>query len=533
MLPFRAPTQDILFSLEHVARAAGLPDWDGALSHELASHFATFAQNEIAPIDETGDHQGCALADGRVTMPDGFAVAYDAYCDQGWPGLTAPEEYGGQDLNTVALAITSEVFSGACHSLQMVTGLVPGAIRTLMRFGTEDQKSRFIPPLASGQTLPTMCLTEPAAGSDLSQVACRATQVEGGWQITGEKIYISGGDQDISEDILHLVLARTSDDGVRGLSLFLCPDKVAGQRNRVAVTRIEQKMGLHASPTCQLSFEGASAELVGHEGAGLPAMFTMMNHARLDVALQGVAHAARACDIAKTYAADRVQGRDKDGSPATLDQHADVARMLSEIDALAIGSRGVAHIAVVALETGAHPDLVEFLTPIAKVIGSNAGIRAAELGTQVLGGYGYLSEYRLEQTYRDARITAIYEGANGIHERALATRFLQGQHAKSADAFEALIEADAPRHDLSESLSVWRKARQTVSGASNADALAHEFMNITADTLLHLIWARAFEAASSHPEPSRIKHLANTQFTRIRSFLPARYALIQATAESA
>ena len=295
MTPFVAPLDDILFSLHHVARASMVAAWDHDFAAEIGKHFAAFAEGEIAPIDEIGDQEGCRLENGRVRLPTGCKEMYAAYCDQGWPGLTAPEEFGGQAQDALILAMTSEIFSGANHSMQMVTGLVPGAIRTLLNFGTDAQKDRFLPSLATGETLATMCLTEPSAGSDLSRITCRAVPDGAQWRISGEKIFISGGDQDISDEILHLVLARTSDNGVKGLSLFLCPStKTDGTRNAVKVTRIEEKMGLHASPTCQMLFDGAEAELIGEEGRGLAAMFTMMNHARGDVALQGVAHAARA-----------------------------------------------------------------------------------------------------------------------------------------------------------------------------------------------------------------------------------------------
>ena len=294
MKPFTAPLDDILFTLTHVAGADRTPDWDAEMAREIGTHFAAFAEGEIAPLDEPGDRQGCRLENGRVWMPDGFAQVYRSYAEQGWPGLTAPEDHGGQGMGALMLAITSEIFSGANHSLQMVTGLVPGAVRVLTSFGTEGQQARHIPGLASGETLATMCLTEPGAGSDLARIRCRAVQAGDGWQISGEKIFISGGDQDMSARILHLVLARTSDNGVKGLSLFLCPcTRADGTRNAVTVTRIEEKMGLHASPTCQLAFDGAEAELIGAEGQGLAAMFTVMNHARADVALQGVAHSAR------------------------------------------------------------------------------------------------------------------------------------------------------------------------------------------------------------------------------------------------
>ena len=301
MTAFHAPVDDILFSLIHVARADRLPGWEDALAAEITGHFAAFAEGRIAPLDAPGDAEGCRLEAGRVRMPSGFAEVYADLAADGWQGLSVPEAYGGQDLGPVLQAAVSEIFSGANHALQMVCSLVPGAVGVLMRFGTEAQKAAYLPPLAEGRWLSTMALTEPGAGSDLAGIRCRAVPEGANWRIEGEKIFISGGDQDLSEGILHLVLARTgpAGTGTRGLSLFLCRSHLAdGRRNAVTVTRIEEKLGLHASPTCQLAFDGAEAELIGAEGEGLRAMFTMMNHARLDVALQGVAHAARAADLA-------------------------------------------------------------------------------------------------------------------------------------------------------------------------------------------------------------------------------------------
>lgn len=508
MKAFAAPLDDILFSLAHVAGADQLGDWDADFAAEIAGHFAAFAEGEIAPLDEPGDRQGCRLEQGRVVMPDGFKACYDAYVAQGWCGLTAPEVFGGQGMSGLALAMTSEIFSGANHALQMVTGLVPGAIRTLLNFGSDDQQARFIPQLASGQALATMCLTEPGAGSDLSRVRCKAERNGDTWRIRGEKIFISGGDQDLSPQIQHLVLARTSVKGIKGLSLFMCHSHRAdGARNAVSVTRIEDKMGLHASPTCQLAFDGAEAELIGKEGQGLMAMFTMMNHARADVALQGVAHAARARDLAASYAAERVQGRGTDGAAATLDQHADVRRLLDEIDALGVSARALAHLCLVMLERGDAPDLVDFLTPIAKVTCTEAGMRAAELGTQVLGGYGYLSEYRLEQSYRDVRITAIYEGANAIHERVLATRLLPG---KAGAAFEAFVASEAARFsgsDIADGLALWQAAKARVEAAADATPAAHSFMVLTSDLVMRCLWARVAAVADAHPEPARMRRL--------------------------
>lgn len=213
MKPFVAPLDDILFTLTALG-ADRIPDWDADLVAELGSHFAAFAEGEIAPVDEEGDMVGAVLENGRVRMPPCFQPVYRSYVEQGWCGLTAPEEFGGQGMGAAVLGVTSEIFSGANISLQMVTGLVPGAIRTLMHFGTDAQKARNIPPLASGEWLATMCLTEPGAGSDLSRVRTRAVD-DGGWKITGEKIFISGGDQDMSDGVFHLILARTSDDGIK------------------------------------------------------------------------------------------------------------------------------------------------------------------------------------------------------------------------------------------------------------------------------------------------------------------------------
>ncbi|MGB0748308.1 MAG: acyl-CoA dehydrogenase family protein [Magnetospiraceae bacterium] len=529
MKPFAAPLNDILFCMNEVAGATALDHWDPEFAGQLGEHFAGFAEGEIAPIDEPGDQQGCRLENGRVRMPDGFVQVYQAYAENGWPSLTIPEEYGGQGLDALMLAITSEIFTGACHSLQMVTGLVPGAVNTILRFGTEDQKARFIPPMASGECLATMCLTEPGAGSDLSRIRCKAVEEADGWTLHGEKIFISGGDQDMSPSILHLVLARTGPHGIKDLSLFLCPSANSdGTRNAVSVTRIEEKMGLHASPTCQLAFDGAKAELVGKPGDGLKAMFTIMNHARSDVALQGVAHAARAHDVALAYAAERTQGRKEDGSPAVLSDHADVKRMLDEMDLLAMSGRAMAHLAFVTMETGDNPALVEMLTPVVKVFCTEAGMRAAELGVQVLGGYGYLQEYRLEQTYRDARITAIYEGANGIHARMLATRLLG---SKPADAFEAFLSAENDQFQnaaLATCLQSWREAREALLAKSYPTPQAHDFMVLTGLALSAAVLSRMTAVADHHPDPARIRRVATIGLRDSALLAPVQVARITA-----
>ncbi len=503
MTGFVAPIDDILFALRHVADAARVEDWDDALASDILGHFGQFAEGVLAPLNSVGDTQGARLVDGRVIMPDGFGDAYAQLAEGGWQGLRAPENFGGMKVSALVAAGVSEVFSGANHSLQMVCGLVPGAIETLLHFGTQAQQDEWIPRLASGEVLSTMCLTEAGAGSDLSAIRCKAVRDGADWRLEGEKIFISGGDQDMSKGILHLVLARsgTAEDGLKGLSLFLCRGD-----DGVQVTRIEEKLGLHASPTCQLAFQGTHAELVGAEGDGLRAMFTVMNHARLDVALQGVAHAARAAQIARGYAQERVQGRRKDGAPAKLSDHVDVQRMLAEQDALAVGARAMCHVAFVELECGTRPDLVAFLTPLCKVFGSEAGIKAADLGIQILGGYGYLNEYQMGQIWRDARITSIYEGANGIHERSIATRGLKGP---GADQFAELIrELGGGSDKLMGALADWEAWRDRLRTSDAAEYEAHDFAQATARLFFRACLAKCAAVADRHPEPARIKALA-------------------------
>lgn len=495
MTPFQAPVDDILFSLRDVAGAKDLDGWDDELASDILTAFSSFAEGVIAPLDESGDAQGCRLEHGKVRMPSGFDDAFGQLAEMGWQGLTAPEQFGGMAQGPLVAAMVSEVFSGANHSMQMVCNLVPGAISTLLRFGTEAQQSEWIPRLSAGKALSTMCLTEPGAGSDLSRVRTKATREGDVWHLSGEKIFISGGDQDLSEDILHLVLARTGtpEDGIRGLSLFLTSKSKAG--TAIKVTRIEEKLGLHASPTCQLAFDNAPAELIGVEGEGLKAMFTLMNHARVDVALQGVAHAARAHAIAVTYAAEREQGRKPDGTEAMLADHADVRRMLDEQRGLALGARAMAHVTLVEMARG-NRALVDFLTPVCKVFCTDAGIRAADLGIQILGGYGYLTEYRVSQSWRDARITSIYEGANGIHAQATAIRGLRVDGGAGADAFDALIGTLTDNSSVLALREEWRTARAFVEQAKDPQTHAHDFMTLTSNLFFRAVWARIADVSS-------------------------------------
>lgn len=491
MIPFQAPLDDIFQSLRRFA--GDLPGWDADLSQEIAQHFAALAEGVLAPLNGPGDRQGCRFEDGRVRMPDGFGAAYRQLADDGWQGLTAPEEFGGQGMDHLTAAAVSEIFSGANHALQMVTNLVPGAISTLLAHGTPRQQAEYIPRLTSGEWLSTMCLTEAGAGSDLSRIRTRATRDGEGWRIEGQKIFISGGDQDLSQGILHLVLARTGapEEGVRGLSLFLCLSENDGARNAITVTRIEEKLGLHASPTCQMEFDGARAELIGVEGRGLAAMFTMMNHARLDVALQGVAHASRAHAISGAYAAERRQGRHADGRAAVLADHPDVRRMLDEQRLVTTSARAMCHIALAEIERAERPALIEFLTPLCKIHATDAGIRAADLGIQILGGYGYLEEYGIAQIWRDARITAIYEGANGIHALTLATRGLRLDEGAAITDFADLVLRLSPDDaELAGAAGKWQQAARRLAASKDVRAEAHDFAQQSAALLSRAVQSR-------------------------------------------
>ena len=509
MKPFAAPLDDIFFVLDHVVETASVPGYDRDTTREIASHFAGFAEAVIAPTDEIGDRIGARLEAGRVVLPPAFHEMFAQYIEGGWPGLMLPEEHGGMGLDGVTGGVVHELLMGANHAFQMLVSLAPGHARVFEHFGTEDQRARYLPRLASGEYLGTMALTEPGAGSDLSRIRCKAVQDGDTWRITGEKIFISGGDQDLSQGILHMVLARTGDmdSGVKGLSLFACTsDRADGSRNAIQVTRIEEKMGLHAQPTCQLAFDGAEAELIGAEGQGLRAMFEVMNHARVDVALQGVAHASRAYDIASSYAAERQQGRDASG-PVTIDRHGDVRRMLDEIDAIAMGSRAMTHLALVTLESGSDPWLLELLTHVIKWYATEEGLRAAQTGMQVLGGYGYLTEYRIEQTYRDLRIAAIYEGASGIHAMGLAGRLLRLENGAAMDAFVRFVSG-VEGETTARALAAWEQARAYLEDGADPGPIATPFIRLTARVLEQAMWARMAAAADQHPDPERIRRVA-------------------------
>lgn len=522
MIDYRAPIADIAFTLRHAAGVGRLQNWDDELADAVLAQAGRFINEVIAPLDPIGDVTPARLEGERVRMPPAFVAAYRRYREAGWPGLAASCEYGGQDLPHILASAISEMLAGACISFQMVLGLGQGAMRALVANGSQAQKALWLPRLASGEWLATMCLTEPLAGSDLSHVRCvAAPAADGSWRITGGKIFISGGDQDMTGRQLHLVLARTPDapPGVKGLSLFLCPsDLDDGSRNAIAILRLEEKMGMHASPTCQMAFDGAVAEMVGQPGEGLARMFTMMNAERMDTAVQGIGLADVAGQRSLAYAAQRRQGRGADNKPAVIADHADVRRMLLTQMALTVGGRAMTARTLVDMELGEDLALVDFMTPVCKAFCTEAALEAANLAIQIHGGYGYLREYRVEQILRDARITPIYEGTNGIQAMTLAGRLLRindgacakafVRHVQAAEALASGAGLAETAQALNRALADWSAAAETMSRQTEIGYGAAAFLRLSGLVAFAAAWTRLEAAADHAPQPERIRVVA-------------------------
>ena len=446
-MTFRAPIRDIAFALQTVGHPAllarGFPDLDDDTVAAVLEAAGSFVEAELAPLNRRGDLEGARYENGRVTAASGFAEAYKAFAAGGWNSLSADPEFGGQGLSK---ALELSVFE-MVHAANMAFGLAPmltlAAIEALAQHGTERQKRLVLPKLVSGEWTGAMCLTEPQAGSDLAALTTMARpDGNGGYRLHGQKIFITWGDHDVADNICHLVIARTPDapPGVKGISLFLTSkfllddDGVPGARNDFRPGSIEHKLGIHASPTCVMLYEGAQAELVGELGQGLAHMFVMMNAARLQVGVQGVAIAERAFQQALEFSQERRQGRAvwSADQPAAIYDHPDVRRTLMLMKAKIEAARAI------CLTTGVLADLgrlaetkderaaararQELLTPIAKAWSTDVGVEVASLGIQVHGGMGFIEETGAAQHYRDARIAPIYEGTNGIQANDLVGR---------------------------------------------------------------------------------------------------------------
>jgi len=453
-MTYRAPVADIAFTLKHAAGfgaalAEGLyGDLDDDLVNSVLEEAGRFATEVIAPLNRVGDRQGSRIKDGVVTTPDGWKEAYRDWSAAGWNGISGPTDWGGQGLPHAINSACIEMWNSAAMAFGIGVVLTMGAIDTLEAHATDHLKKAYLPKLVSGEWTGTMQLTEPQAGTDVGALRTKAERSsDGTYRLTGQKIFITYGEHDLTENIIHFVLARlpNAPAGTRGISLFLVPkfllnvDGSLGARNDVRAHSIEHKMGNHASPTCTMVFGdqgGAVGYLIGEENRGMACMFTMMNQARLAVALQGVAIAERSTQQALAYARDRKQGRTSksaEGSSPII-AHPDVRRMLLSMRAQTRAARAICYATAVAIDRAhlkadedsqqAAHERASLLTPVAKAFATDVGVEVSSLGVQVHGGMGYIEETGAAQHYRDSRIAAIYEGTNGIQAIDLVTRKL-------------------------------------------------------------------------------------------------------------
>ncbi|MFP4314352.1 MAG: acyl-CoA dehydrogenase [Alphaproteobacteria bacterium] len=413
---------------------------DGETMEAVLEEAGKLAGEVLAPLNWSGDQEGLSLSeDHRVKMPQGFQEAYAQYRDGGWNAVPFEEDYGGQGLPWALAFAVQEMWQSANMSFGLCPLLNQGAVEAISVHGTQEQKDQYLAKLISGEWTGTMNLTEPQAGSDLGLLKAKAERNDdGSYAITGQKIWITYGEHDLSDNIIHLVLARLPDapDDVKGISLFIVPKFLEdGSRNDLKCVGLDHKLGIHASPTCVMQYGdegGAKGYLLGEEHAGLKCMFTMMNNARLCVGLQGVAIAERAYQAAKAYAAERIQGKSfQTGERVSIDQHADVKRMLKTMQAHILGARALTYDAAIALDKALSGDKeakarVDLLTPVVKAWGTDIAQEVTYLAIQVHGGMGFIEETKVAQYYRDARILPIYEGTNGIQAADLAFRKILG-----------------------------------------------------------------------------------------------------------
>jgi len=557
-MTFRAPARDLAFALKVVGHsellARAYPDLDDETVQAVLEAAAAFADNELAPLNRRGDLEGARYENGRVTAAPGFADAYRHFVEQGWNSLSADPAHGGQGLSkAMELAVFEMV-----HAANMAFGLCPmltqAAIEALALHGTERQKRLVLPKLVSGEWTGTMNLTEPQAGSDLAALTTRAEpDGKGGYRLIGQKIFITWGDHDAADNICHLVLARTPDapPGVKGISLFLATKKQVkddgslGGLNDLRAGSIEHKLGIHGSPTCVMLFEGAEAELVGELGQGLAHMFVMMNAARLQVGVQGVAIAERAFQQALAFSQERKQGRTTWDADGMIYGHPDVRRTLMLMKARIEAARGI------CLTTGVLADLAsraeteeertaararqELLTPIAKAWSTDLGVDAASQGVQVHGGMGFIEETGAAQHYRDARIAPIYEGTNGIQAMDLigrkvrlnggeTLRGLCGEMALSAEVLTETAELVPVGRRMAVGIAALERATDWLVAADNAAALAAAtpYLKLAGDVVGGWILGRQALAAAGSDDPWMIAKgaLARLYASQILSLAP-------------
>ena len=543
MPTYKAPVDDVQFLLNdvfHMERYGNLPGFSDASPDVVAAileEAGKLAEEVVAPLNRVGDMEGCKRnADGSVTTPTGFKEAYKQYADGGWMGISVPQEYGGQGLPGTLTVTINELLGGANVAFSMYPGLTQGAIAALLHHGSDEIKKTYLPSMTAGKWTGTMNLTEPHCGTDLGLSRTKAAkQADGSYKISGTKIFISSGEHDMAENIIHLVLARIegAPAGIKGLSLFVVPkffveaDGSLGKRNGVMCGSIEHKMGIHGNSTCVLNYDEASGWLIGEENRGINAMFTMMNEARLGVAVQGLAISEVAYQNAAIYARDRLQGRsisgvkapDKAADPIIV--HPDVRRMLMTIRALNEASRAlvlwtalkadVAHRSDDEKARQAADDHMGLLTPVLKGVLTDNGLSNTVMAQQIYGGHGYIAEHGMEQFVRDARIMMIYEGANGIQALDLVGRKLGRDGGRAVTAFFKEVTDYVKEHSadeamkpyvapLGEALGVLQQAtmwfmQNALKKPDNAGAGSTDYMHLFGLVALAYMWAQMAKAA--------------------------------------
>jgi alkylation response protein AidB-like acyl-CoA dehydrogenase len=551
---YKAPVEDTLFLLNDVlaydsfAMLAGFSEAPTDVASQIIAEAGKLCEDILAPLNGAGDRAGCIRhPDSKVTTPPGFREAFIAYAQGGWIGLPVPPDFGGQGLPYVLSMPMSEFASSANMAFAMYPGLTQGALAALLQHGSEEQKKLYAPKMAEGRWTGTMNLTEPQCGTDLGLLTTRATPLpDGSYSITGQKIFISAGEHDLSENIIHLVLARIegAPAGVKGISLFIVPkilvdaDGSLGARNNVSCGAIEEKMGIHGNATCVMNYDGAQGFLIGEANRGLNAMFVMMNEARLGVAVQGLAQSEIAYQNARNYAMERLQGRALTGPKnptAKADPiivHPDIRRILIETRAFNHAARGLALAAALDSDIAhrspdpaarqAAEDRLGLMTPVLKGVFTDVGFENTVKAQQVLGGHGYIREWGMEQYVRDARIAMIYEGANGIQALDLVGRKLPRDGGRAIMAYfkeagdllmsQAAHEAMKPFvTPMQAALADLQKAtmwlmQNAIARPDNAGAASYDYMHLFGRVALGLMWVRiaraALDAKTRAPETS-------------------------------
>jgi alkylation response protein AidB-like acyl-CoA dehydrogenase len=558
MPDYKAPTEDMLYVLgellqveETLATLPGREAVSSSLMNEVLQEAGRFCAAVVQPLNRPGDEAGCRLEEGAVITPPGFVEAYATFAEGGWPALSQDPAYGGQGLPRALQVLLDEMLSSANFSFGLFPGLTRGAAEALQQHGSEVLKETYLPKLIEGRWTGAMALTEAQAGTDLGLLRTKAESSEdGSYRVTGSKIFISAGDHDLAENIIHLVLARLPDapPGVKGISLFLVPkflpdaEGAPGLRNAISVGSLEHKMGIRASPTCVMHYDGATGWLVGQPHRGLNAMFTMMNAERLFVGIQGLGIAEAAYQGAVAYARQRLQGRAPgvaSGSPQPLLVHPDIRRMLLTIRSFTEAGRALAVWLAVEMEKAArHPDpskrmeaegLVSLLTPVVKAAFTDLGFEAAVLGQQVFGGHGYIREWGMEQLVRDARIAQIYEGTNGVQAMDLAGRKLALNEGALPRRFFELVRATVASANLPGSTAYTAPlatalnrleavttllVEQSKSDATAAGAAATEYLRLMALVALGWMWARMALQVLELREDAQPRHSAKLVVAR-------------------